>query len=194
VRNQRGGALIVVMMVGTVIAIGFAGFITSSVLVESRAVDSSLARTRAYWAEMGNFSYAMSRISRSKFCNSCAIALTNVADTALATTLQAYFDELGNYQTRTYPDESASYTITATVTAAADDTAGRAVNSGWLMGSTTVSSSTVVSGLNGHLPKMELRLCVGLANSGSHCGAVNHNNGGATTAYFSVDRLTNLGG
>jgi len=43
-RNQRGGALIVVMMVGMVIAIGFAGFITSSVLVEARAVEGSLAR------------------------------------------------------------------------------------------------------------------------------------------------------
>ena len=32
--NQRGGALIVVMMVGLVITIGFAGFITSGVLVE----------------------------------------------------------------------------------------------------------------------------------------------------------------
>src|SRR2546423_1009497 len=91
--NQRGGALIVVMMVGTVIAIGFAGFITSSVLVEARAVEGSLARSRAYWAEMGNFSYAMSRISYSKLCNGCA---SGYKDSQLSPVLQAYFNELSN--------------------------------------------------------------------------------------------------
>ena len=48
IQNQNGGALIVVMIVGMVIAIGFAGFITSSVLVEAQAVEGSLAKSRAY--------------------------------------------------------------------------------------------------------------------------------------------------
>ncbi len=192
--NQRGGALIVVMMVGLVITIGLAGFITSSVLVEARAVEGSLARSRAYWAEMGNFNYAMSRISKSKFCSSCILPNTNIKDTVLAANLQAYFNELTNVKTWTYPDESSSYTITTTDTAAADNTPGRQQFSGWLMATSGYSSSSLVSGLNSHLPVMELRLCVGLLTASSHCGNISSNNGGWTTAYFSINRLTNLPG
>lgn len=192
--NQRGGALIVVMMVGLVITIGLAGFITSGVLVEARAVEASLARSRAYWAEMGNFNYALSRISKSKFCSSCLIPNFNIKDTVMAANLQAYFNELNNVKTWTYPDESSSYTITTTDTAAADSTPGRQQFSGWLMATSAYSSSALVSGLNSHLPVMELRLCVGLLTAGSHCGNLSSNNGGLTTAYFSINRLTNLPG
>lgn len=192
--NQRGGALIVVMMVGMVIAIGFAGFITSAVLVEARDVEGSLAYSRAYWAQMGNFNYALSRISLSKLCNSCLISLGGNKDSELAPVLQTYFNELNNLQSWTYPDESTSYTITTTDAVAPDNTAGRQNFSGWLMATTSVSSSSLVSGLNSHLPIMELRLCVGLGNSGSHCGTLSHNNGGYATAYFSINRLTNLPG
>jgi hypothetical protein len=193
-RNQRGGALIVVMMVGMVIAIGFAGFITSAVLVEARAVEGSLARSRAYWAQMGNFNYALSRVSKSKLCNSCLLASSNNKDTDLALVLQRYFNELNSYKSWTYPDETGGYTITVTDTAAADNTSGRQNFSGWLMATASVSGSSLVSGLNGHLPLMELRVCVGLNNSGAHCGNLNANNGGYTTAYFSINRLTNLPG
>ena len=190
--NQRGGALIVVMMVGLVIAIGFAGFITSSVLVEARAVEGSLARSRAYWAQMGNFNYVLSRISYSQLCNGCAS--NNNADTVLATVMQAYFNELSNNTSWTYPDESASYTLTTTDTAAADNTVGRATYSGWLMATSSVSGSTLVSGMNNHLPLMELRICVGLNNAGSHCDPISTNNGGRATRSFSIARLTNLPG
>ena len=189
--NQRGGALIVVMMVGLVAAIGMAGFITSSVLVEARAVEGSLARSRAYWAEMGNFNYTLSRISYSRLCNSCSL---NNKDTALAVVMQAYFAELSNLQTWSYPDESSSYTITTTDTAAADNTPGRQNFSGWLMATSSYSSSTLVSGLNNHLPLMELRVCVGLTFSWSGCGNLSINNGGLATSYFSINRLTNLPG
>jgi hypothetical protein len=189
--NQRGGALIVVMMVGMVIAIGFAGFITSTVLVEATAVEGSLARSRAYWAQMGNYNYAMSRISYSKLCNGCG---TGYKDSQLSPVLQAYFNELSNIKTWTYPDESTNYTITTTETATPDDTPGRQNFSGWLMATSTVASSTLVSGINSHLPIMELRLCVGLSSSGSQCGNLSINNGGNTTTYFSVNRLTNLPG
>src|ERR1700742_3382277 len=100
-KSQRGNALIVVMMVGTIVAIGFAGIITSSVLVEARAVEGSLARSRAYWAEMGNFNYALSRISKSKLCNSCLISLGGNKDPDLAPVLQKYFNELTSYKTFT---------------------------------------------------------------------------------------------
>src|SRR3569833_129172 len=193
-KSQRGNALIVVMMVGTIVAIGFAGIVTSSVLVEQRAVEGSLARSRTYWAEMGNFNYALSRISKSKFCSSCLFPNTNVKDTVMAVNLQAYFNELGNVKTWTYPDESSSYTITTTDIAAADNTAGRHQFSGWIMATSEYSSSSLVSGLNGHLPIMELRLCVGLFNTNSQCGNLSSNNGGYTTAYFSINRKTNQPG
>jgi len=44
-----------------------------------------------------------------------------------------------------------------------------------------------VNGLNRHLPPMELRLCVGLNNSGAKCGNINNNNDGKTTGYFSIN-------
>ena len=96
-------------------------------------MEGSLAESRAYWAEMGNFNYALSRISNSRFCSSCLIPNTNIKDTDPGGELQAYFNELSNNKTWTYPDESASYTITTTDTAAADNTPGRQKFSGWLM-------------------------------------------------------------
>jgi len=50
-------------------------------------VEAELAKSRAYWAEMGNFHYAMSRISYSQLCNGCKGS--NNKDSDLATVLQA---------------------------------------------------------------------------------------------------------
>lgn len=191
--NQRGGAMIVVTMTGLVITMAFALFVSSFVVAESRAVEGELLRTRAYWAQMGNFAYALSRISKSKLCGSC-LASTNNKDSDLALVMQAYFNELGNNKTWTYADESASYYITTTVTAAADNTAGRQNYSGWLMATSAYTQSSVASAISSHLPLMELRVCVGLNNSGAKCGGITNNNGGNATAYFSISRLTNLPG
>ena len=82
--SQRGGnALIFVTIVGLVMSTVFALFMTSTVLVEQRSVEALLARSRAYWAEMGNFHYAMSRISYSRLCNTF-LCLGNYKDTDLA--------------------------------------------------------------------------------------------------------------
>ena len=191
--SQRGAALVFVTLVGLVITLAFTLFMTSTILVESRAVEGELAKSRAYWAEMGNFNYALSRLSKSKMCSSCLVP-NKAKDTVLATNLQSYFNELSNYQTWSYPDESPSYTITTTDTAAADDSPGRQNFSGWLMATSSYTSSGLVSGINSHLPLMELRLCVGLNNAGAKCGGIGSNNGGNTTGYFSINRLTNLPG
>jgi hypothetical protein len=191
-RNQDGAAMVFVILVGLVISLAFSLFMTSTVLVESRAVEGELAKSRAYWAEMGTFHYVMSRISQSKFCSSCVIPNTNIKDSVLAVNLQSYFNELSNLQTWTYPDESSSYSITISTTAAADDTRGRQIYSGWLMATSAYTGSSVVNGINTHLPLEELRLCVGLNNTGAKCGNILNNNGGKTTGYFSVNRLTNL--
>jgi hypothetical protein len=193
--NQRGGALLAVMVAGTVAAMIFVSFLTSALVTESRAVDGELARSRAYWAQMGNYNYAMSRIAYSRLCNGCG---SNRKDTDFTPILQAYFNELSNNTVWTYPDESANYTITTLApTAAPDNNPLRQNFSGWLMATSSVSSSALVSGMNSHLPIMELRLCVGRPAGGgpaAKCGNIANNNGGNTTSYFSVNRLTNLGG
>jgi hypothetical protein len=186
--------MVFVILVGLVISLAFSLFMTSTVLVESRAVEGELAKSRAYWAEMGTFHYAMSRISKSKFCSSCVIPNTNIKDTVLAANLQSYFNELSTLQPWNYPDESSNYTITITDTAAADDTPTRQPYSGWLMATSAYTGSGLVTGINSHLPLEELRLCVGLNNVGARCGGITNNNGGKTTGYFSVNRLTSLPG
>lgn len=188
--NQQGNALIFVTIVGLVMSSAFAMFMTSTVLTEQRAVEAQLATSRTYWAQMGNFHYAMSRISFSRLCNSCANG--NNKDIDLAPVLQAYFNELNNNKVWTYPDEAAGYSITTTTTAAVDENPIRQTFSGWLKATPTNTVSALVSASAGKLPVMELRLCVGLAGTGAKCGNVKNNNGGNATAYFSVNQLTNL--
>jgi Tfp pilus assembly protein PilX len=183
--GQRGNALLFVTVVGLVITLGFAMFMTSTVVVEERAVEAELAKSRAYWAEMGNFNYAESRISYSKLCNGCGKS----KDTDLAIVMQAYFDELQNNKVWTYPDESPNYSITTTTTAA---TAGGQTYSGWLTATSTYTSSALVASSSGTLPQMKLGICVGLPGQGDRCGWFFNNNGGNTSAYFSINNLANL--
>jgi len=190
VRNQQGSALIFVTIVGLVMSVAFALFMTSTVLAEQRAVEAELAKSRAYWAQIGNFRYAMSRISYSRICNSCTN--DNNKDTDLAAVLQAYFNELSNNTVWTYADESSNYSITTTDVAMADNRPTRQTFSGYLMATSAYSTSALVGASSGKLPLMELRLCIGLSSAGSGCGNLNNNNGGKATAYFSVNRLTNL--
>jgi hypothetical protein len=188
--NQSGSALIFVTIVGLVMSLAFALFMTSTVITEQRAVEAELAKSRVYWAQMGNFHYAMSRISYSRLCNGCT--LNSNKDTNLAAVLQAYFNELNGNKTWTYADESSNYSISTTDIATADDNPTRQNYSGWLMATSVNGTSALVGASSGKLPIMELRLCVGLNGTGAKCGNVNNNNGGRATTYFSVNQLTNL--
>lgn len=190
--SQNGGALIFVTIVGLVISVAFALFMSSTVIVEQRAVEAELAKSRVYWAEMGNFNYALSRISYSRLCSGCGSS--NNKDTDLALVLQAYFNELSNNKTWLYPDESSNYSIVTTDTAMPDNTPGRQNYSGYLTATSAIAPSSLVSSQARSLPLLELRLCVGLNNGGAKCGNLNNNNGGKATAYFSINRLTNLPG
>jgi hypothetical protein len=187
--SQRGNALIFVVTIGLVITIVFALFMSSTVVVEERAVETELAKSRVYWAEMGDFNYALSRISYSRLCNSCSAG--NNKDTDLAVVLQAYFNELNNNKIWSYADESANYNFQTTMVAEADNTPGRQNFSGWLMVTPGYTPSTLLAASSGKLPLMELRFCAGV-NSGGKCGNLNNNNGGKATANFSINRLTNL--
>jgi hypothetical protein len=192
--NQRGGAMVFVTLVGLVISMGFAMFLSSTVLVEQRAVEASLARSRAYWAEMGHIHYAMSRISLSRLCNSCGFTQNNITDVNASAIIQSYINELNAIKTWTYPEESSSYSLTITETVAPDEDPTRHVYSGWLKMTSSYTASSVLAGLDNHLPLMELRLCVGRGNAGAKCGNINNDNAGTGTAYFWITRLTNLPG
>ncbi|MBA2587275.1 MAG: hypothetical protein H0U98_01490 [Alphaproteobacteria bacterium] len=192
IRRQQGNTLIPVLLIGTVITSLFAAFMANTVYVESRAVEAQLARLRVYWAEMGNFRYAMSRIKYSQLCSTSSTCGNKQKDTDMVPTLQAYFDELSNNKTWSYPDEAAAYTITTTDTAAVDDRPGRQTYSGYMMATSIVSTSTLLSGSAGNLPVLELRLCVGLSSSTGNCGPINSNNGNNDTGNYSINRLTNL--
>jgi hypothetical protein len=185
--SQRGNALLFVTIIGLVITIAFALFMSSTVVVEERAIEAELARSRAYWAEMGNFNYALSRVSYSALCDQQCGGGTK--DSQLAPVLQAYFNELSGKKTWTYPDESPNYTITTTDVAA---TAGGQNFSGWLMATSAYTPSSLVAASSGKLPLMELRVCVGLNSANAKCGNLGNNNGGNTTPYFSIAQLTNL--
>jgi hypothetical protein len=189
VRDQKGSALMFVTMVGLVVSLAFGMFMGSTVVGEQRAVEASLARTRAYWAEMGNFNYGLSRIAASKLCNGCLVG--SFKDTDRAPVLQAYFNELNNYKVWTYLDEASSYSITVTTTAAVDEDPDRQTYSGWLKATSAYTASSLVAASSGKLPLMELRLCVGVG-SGDECGDIDDNNGGDPTSYYSVNRLINL--
>jgi hypothetical protein len=189
--NQGGSALIFVTIVGLVMSVAFALFMTSTVLVEQRAVEAELAKSRTYWAEMGNFHYAMSRLSYSRICGTL-ICLSKYKDTDIVPVLQAYFNELNNNKVWTYADESSSYSITTTAVAAVDEDPSRQTYSGWLKATSAYTASSLVAASAGKLPLMELRLCTGLGGAGAKCGNIGNNNGGNPTAYFSVNQLTNL--
>src|SRR5665213_2280913 len=124
-QSQQGSALMFVMIVGMVISIAFTLLMSSTVLTEQRAVEADIARSRIYWAEMGKFNYAMSRISNSSLCDtSCG---SNIPDTTLATVLQAYFNETPNLNW-TYPDELPNYNFKIVVSAAPDNSPTRQAN------------------------------------------------------------------
>lgn len=188
--QQRGSALIYVTMVGLVISLTFAMFMTGSVVGEERAVEAELARSRVYWAQMGDFNYALSRVSYSRLCNGCAAS--DNKDTDLAIVLQAYFNELNNNKTWTYPDEAAAYSFQTSITAKADDTAGRNIYSGWLMAASTYTPSSLLGASAPKAPLMELRFCTGVSGADPKCGDITHDNNGKATTQFSINRLTNL--
>ena len=188
--DQRGGALFAVTLVGLVITMAFALFMGGTAVVEERAVEASLAQARVYWAQTGNFHYALSRIAYSRLCDSgCG---GNTKHTDLAIVLQAYFNELSGNALWTYADEAPAYSFTTSVAASADDTPGRQTFSGYLMATSSYLPSALLAKSSAKLPLMELRLCVGLSSANSKCGAINHNNGGNITRYYSINRLTNL--
>jgi hypothetical protein len=185
------------MLIGLIGALLMGAFINYSVFIEQAAIENQLAETRAYWAIMGHFRYALSRQRHMGLCpdNLGCGANQNIKDTDKLTVLQSYLDEISAYRTFTYPEENSLYSIKIDLTAAVDADPTRNPFSGYLqmVGSyptSGVSTLPVLSGLAQRFAPLQLRMCTSLVNAYLNCGGVaNNNNGGHPTGYYSVRRL-----
>jgi len=195
--HQAGNLLIPVMLMGLVSALLMGAFINYSVFIEQAAIENQLAETRAYWAILGHFRYAISRQRYAALCPysaGCA-ASTNIKDTDKVTVLQSYLDEISAYRTFTYAEENADYSIKISLTASADTDPLRNPYSGYMtmVGSyptSGLSSLPVLSGLAQRFAPLELRFCTSQLAAFQACGGVkNNNNGGSPTGYYSIRRL-----
>ena len=90
-----------VCAVVTALALG----VTERVVNETRAINDSLAQTRAYWAAVGMADYVLSRTMAGGACaNSCN-------SNEIKKTFDGYVGEIGSAMPWMYPDVSASYQI-----------------------------------------------------------------------------------
>ncbi|WP_439816515.1 hypothetical protein [Zavarzinia sp. CC-PAN008] len=102
-RDDRGSALLVVIVTAglalmTVVAV------LGRLAIEARAVEDSLAQTRAYWAAMGATTYVFSRTMRQGGSDN------NSADNPrYAAQAKNYLDEIRDLRTWRYPDAGADY-------------------------------------------------------------------------------------
>ena len=195
-QSQRGNILVPVMLVGLTCTLMMSALINRSVYLEQAAVENRLAETRAYWATMGHFRYALSRARHAGLCpdSGGCIPTQNIKDTDKITALQSYLDEIAAFRTFTYPDENAAYSIKIDLTAAVDDDPLRQQFSGHLMMTSSyptagVSTLPVLSGLAQRFTPYRLRFCTGLATPYSACPPIANNNGGNPTGYYSVKRF-----
>jgi len=196
-QSERGNILVPVMLVGLTCTLLMSALINRSVYLEQAAVENRLAETRAYWATMGHFRYALSRARHAGLCPDSAgcIPSQNIKDTDKITALQSYLDEITAFRTFTYPDENAAYSIRISLTAAVDDDPTRQQFSGYLMmtssyPTTGVSTLDVLSGLAQRFTPYRLRFCTSLLSAYANCGAISgNNNNGRPTGYYSVSRF-----
>jgi len=195
--RQAGNLLVPVMLIGLVSALLMGVFINYSVFLEQAAIENQLAETRAYWAFMGHFRYAISRQRHMGFCPDSAgcAANDNVQDADKVIVLQSYLDEISAYRTFAYPEENSGYSITISLTASADADPQRNAYSGYMQmaGSyptSGVSTLPVLSGLAQRFAPLQLRFCTSLVSAFAACGSVNNNNNnGSPTGYYSVRQL-----
>ena len=194
---QAGNLLIPVMLIGLIGTLLMGADINYSVFLEQAAIENQLAETRAYWAIMGHFRYALSRQKHAQLCPNAlgCTFLSTITDAQKSTVLQSYLDEISSYRTFTYPEENSGYSIKISLTASPDDTVGRNTYSGWLMivggyPSSGVSTLPVLSGLAQRFAPLQLRFCTSLSSAFQNCGGVtNNNNNGTPSGYYSISRL-----
>ena len=196
--RQTGNVLVPIMLIGLISTLMMGALINYSVFIEQAAVENQLAETRAYWAIMGHFRYAISRQRHAGFCPNTlgCIGTESISDISKVTILQGYLDEISGFRTFTYPEESSLYSIKVSLTAAADDDPSRNAYSGYMMiaGSyptAGVSTLPILSNLAQRLAPFQVRFCTSLASSSSSCSGNigSNNNNGKPTGYYAVRRF-----
>ncbi len=198
--RQTGNLLVPVMLIGLTATLLMGTLINQSVFIEQAAVENQLAETRAYWAMMGHFRYAISRQRHSALCPNAlgCLATDNITDFEKVPVLQSYLDEIASYRTFTYLEENSNYSIKVSLSAAADEDPTRQTYSGYLTmtGSyptTGLSTIPVLSGFAQRFSPLQIRICTSLVNASQNCGNVsNDNNGGKPTGYYGVRRLNRM--
>ena len=198
--NQTGSILLPVTLIGLVSSLLVIALIQNSLYLEQVAVENEAAKSRAYWANVGHFRYALSRARHAGFCdkNDGCPPDRNISDPKKATVLQGYLNEISTYRTFTYPDENSGYSITINLTAAFDDGTPRNGHSGYMMITSSyptvgVSTLPVLSGLAQRFTPWQLRFCTSLTSAYANCGALNvNNNDGNPTGLYSLRRLVRL--
>ena len=196
--TQAGNLLIPVMLIGLIGTLLMGAAINYSVFIEGASIENQLAETRAYWAIMGHFRYALSRQRHMGLCpNSlgCIVLLDTVSDAQKASVLQGYLDEISSYRTLTYAEESSLYSIKINPTAAVDDNPAHNTYSGYLTMAGSyptagVSTLPALSGLAQRFAPLQMRICTSLTSAFQNCGAVtSNNNSGRPTGYYSIRLL-----
>lgn len=117
--RQRGFALLAVMVIGAVAMYSVTGLIGDGAVVERRAQEEELLKLRAYWAEQGHLSYAISRMRQGPPCGGTCKNAVGREDA-----FDGFFAELetgGGVREWAYPEISPSYSFP--VAASADFTA-----------------------------------------------------------------------
>ena len=107
-QDDRGSALLGVMLFSGLAAMVMA-VLLGRVVTEYRAVEDSLAQTRAYWAAMGFNNYVLSRTLVGGACTGKAGCTPGVADDSPQA--NTYLNEISDMQDWYYVDVSGSYFI-----------------------------------------------------------------------------------
>jgi len=195
--GQSGYILMMVSVVGLVATMVVGSIFNGGVMQEQRAVDNHLAELRAYWAIMGHFHYAFSRVRGQKLCFDAAgncPAYTSIQDDKTVQVLNAYLAEVNAYRRFTYPEESANYWIDIDRTGLVDDYPLKHLHSQWLMIRSsfpnTQSTLPVLANLVTRFKPLEVRFCTNMATQDTPCGPFNANNfGGTLNGLYRIRRL-----
>lgn len=116
---ERGGILVGMMMfvmLAALVMLGLAG----RIVVEYRAVEDSVAQTRAYWAAMGFSNYVL---SRTLIGGACPKGGCTGSQTDLSAQAGAYLQEIADLQDWYYLDNGPNYFIQLTSTVCQDNSA-----------------------------------------------------------------------
>lgn len=109
IHAQRGFALIAVMLLGAAAMLAVTGLIGDGAATQRRAQEQELLKLRAYWAQQGHLSYAISRMRQGPPCGSQCKNAVGREDA-----FDGFFSELetgGGVREWAYPEISSTYSF-----------------------------------------------------------------------------------